>query len=196
MKKQFRLRQLVLILVLVLIASMTSFAVGKYVFKTSFSRTVTFTAELADSFLLRERTAVRQDNGEYILEEPFIENNAGSPQQYILLPGLDVPKDPHVVITGKTPIPANLYIEVVDRTDNPAISFEMEDHWITTGLKAPKHGGTMYAYSTNGYVPAEVKTDLTIYILKDNRIYVSQTLNHTGTNELLTIYAYLEEVQE
>lgn len=196
MKKHFHPRQLALILVILLITSLSGLAVGKYVFTNSFTRTVTFKAELAKDFILRERTVVRQADGQYVLAEPYITNNKLAPQRYELLPGLDIPKDPHVVITGKSPIPAYLFIEVVDKTPNDAISFTLEEQWIETTLKTPKDGGTMYVYSTNGTGPAEITEDLTAYILENNKVYVSQKLHEENTDELLTVYAYLEEVQD
>lgn len=196
MKNHSRLR-LVLILIIVLqVSLLVSFVAGKYLFRTALKGTVTFQADLATEFLLRESTAERQGDGSYKLQAPYITDNRLLPQVYSLLPGLDVPKDPHVVISGKSPIPAYLFIEIVDETGNPAISFEVAGCWINTNMKNPKYGGTVYAYSTDGSTPAEITTDKIIYILRNNLVYVSQTLNSSEETNLMTIYAYLEEVPE
>lgn len=191
MKNQSRLRLVLILIIILQVVFLTSFVVGKYVFHNTFRGTVTFRADLAEEFLLRERTAVRQEDGSYQLTEPCVPGN-----EYFLLPGLDVPKDPHVVITGKSSIPAYLFLEVVDETGNAAVTFDLASCWIETNLKDPKEqNGKVYAYSTDGKNPAPITTDETIYIIKDNMVYVSETLGNSTETNLITIYAYLEEVR-
>ena len=145
-KKQFRSRlRLLLVLTLVLLA-LTGYAVGKYMEDKTIDGRVVFTASLADEVILQERTAQRQENGSYKLVSPMCGGN-----DYVLLPGLDIPKDPHIVIKGKsTNIPAYLFLEVVDNTPNESLIFSIDgNYWIKTELKQPQHDGTVYVYSTN-----------------------------------------------
>ena len=127
---------LLIIAVSVLIGS----AVGKY--RRSFTleqATVTFTAKLAESVTLQEHKANRQPDGSYELDE----NSTVAEIEYTLIPGLDVPKDPYVTITGKTPIDSYLFVEVVDETSNGAISYAMSDKWKALSLTG-KHDGAVY----------------------------------------------------
>ena len=191
-KRKFHIR---LFLLLVLLVSLTGFAVGKYIRTLpSHSSQVTFTAKLADSFVLRESKAEKQSDGTYKLSDTEYIINAT--QNYVLIPGVDVPKDPHVVITGKTSeIPAYLYVEVVSNVKDQ-LQFSLENHWTQTIAKHAQHGGTVYVYcTTDTKAPVKITGDQTVYIFKDNKIYVSQHLLGTQTNELITIYAYLEEVR-
>ena len=189
-KRKFHIR---LLLLLVLLVSLTGFAVGKYIRTLpSHSSQVTFTAKLADSFILRESKAEKQSDGTYKPSDTEYKTDEDKP--YALIPGVDIPKNPHVIITGKSEIPAYLFIEVVDTTPNNALVFSLTEKWIATTLKAPQHGGTVYVYSTDGSSPAQITSDLTAYILKGNIVEVRQTLLSGNKDNQLVFYAYLEEV--
>lgn len=73
--------------------------------------TVTVTADLADSLTISESAVTRQSSGQYVTG-----SGTSSGNTYDLMPGVDIPKDPFVRVTGKTEIPAFLYIEIVDGT--------------------------------------------------------------------------------
>ena len=190
--KHIKFRTWVLIL-LVLLISMTGLTAAKYINTKTLSGTVTFTAELAQEFYLLEHVANRQDDGSYQLSDTeYVKSN----QQYILIPGLDIPKDPHIVIKGKsTNIPAYLFLEVVDDTKNESLIFSIdESHWIPTTLKTPQHGGTVYVYSTNQSTYTPIKENhAKIPILTNDQITVSQKLLSGEKTGSLTFYAYLEE---
>lgn len=189
-KKQVRNHlQLLIVLAMVLI-TLATFAVGKYIRELSFHGKVTFTANLAKDVILQEHLAVRQPDGSYQLGEEVVKGNS-----YKLIPGLDIDKDPHIVITGKTNIPAHLYIEVVDNIPNGALRYNLiSKNWISSSRTAKVAGATVYVYSTDGSNPAQITTDQTkIFILQDNKIYVDQGLLSDDESNGLTFYAYLEE---
>jgi hypothetical protein len=73
---------------------------------------VTVNANLASLLEVKEHQAVRGDTGEYSLSS----GTEVTSNSYVLMPGVDIPKDPFVRVTGKTEIPAFLYIEIVDGT--------------------------------------------------------------------------------
>lgn len=189
-KMKFHARLRLLIVLTLLLVALTSYAVGKYVTTVEIEGNVTFTAKLASSFVLQEHKAERQENGSYELGNALVQANS-----YTLIPGLDVPKDPHIVITGKTKIPAYLYIEVVDNTPNNALRYELTTNWISSSRTAKVTGATVYVYSTDKSNPAEITTDQAkISILKDDKFYVDQGLLSGTESNALTFYAYLEEV--
>lgn len=184
--KKFRTRvRLVIVLALILLA-LVGFAVGKYAQDLSFDGKVTFTASLAQNMILQEHTAQKQSDGSYKLLETHTYQNT-----YYLIPGLDIPKDPHIIITGKTDIPAYLYIKIQNTTGN-SISYTPDDCWKETGTPG------VYVYATTNEndekTAAPITTDLTVYILKGNQISVSQNLLSDGNNTTtLIISAWLEE---
>ena len=192
-KKNFRTLFWLLLMLSMLLIALTTFAAGKYIMTISLQNTVTFTAELAENVVLVESKINRKSDGTY---ETTSETIAGGTQSYTLIPGLDVPKDPHIIITGKTEIPAYLYIEIVDNTidtynEQPVITYEIAAGW-SQSTQAAQHGGTVYQYDIK---LDEAFTEKTYYLLKDNKVTVSQHLKHADTDDadLLTFYAYLVE---
>ena len=204
-----RFRWPLLFLLLALVGAGIGATMAKYVYQQQFSARVTFTARLAQELQLLESKAVAtQDDpkSNYKLTEETVRSNT-----YELMPGVDIPKDPYVRITGKSPIPAYLFIEVVDRT-NSAIEISLRPEWIPlTGEDiAPQHGGTVYYYNDN---PGEDPTPLPsfdekdFYILAEDKVTVKQTYLHgdkeitnaesdNSTEDILLVYAYLYEVFE
>ena len=159
----FRARFRLLIVLTLLLIALTTFAVGKYITTIENESTVSFTARLAKDVILQEHLAVRQPDGSYQLGEEVVKGNS-----YKLIPGLDIKKDPHIIIQDKTPIPAYLYIEVVSTLDTP-VTYEIDDSIWYELAGAP---GVYYYKETID----ENFSENPIYILKDNQITVGQLL--------------------
>lgn len=196
-KKKLRAKLRLLIVLVLLLISLVSFAVGKYVTTVETVGTVEFTAELAENMLLQEHKAVRQSDGTYKLDaNAIVDTNT-----YILVPGVDVPKDPHIVIENKTPIRAYLYVEIVDTLDTvkvgqqdvKLIDYALTADWEKTNTVG-EHGGAVYKYKT--VLNRNVSNP--IYILADNKVTVSQyvkrsNITENGDTDILTLHAYLQE---
>ena len=203
-KRSPKLARLLIILVLVLLA-LTTFAVGKYIKTMEHSGTVSFTVRLASNLEIWEHQVQRNSDGTYSLDRntPVHEND------YVLIPGLDVDKDPYVLISGKTDIPAYLYVEIVTATidsyaGKPLITYTPANGWKVSN-KEPLHGGAVYEYVGNGDSALALTSANTpkdgIYLLADNKIYVSQHAKYAdntqnGDTDVMQIYAYLVEVTE
>lgn len=192
--KNIKFRTWVLIL-LALLISLSGFAAAKYVDTITLDGTVRFTAKLADEFYLRESVAISQADGTYKLGSDYVQSN----QVYTLIPGVDIPKDPHIVIKGKSHIEAYLFLEVVDSTPNNSLVFSLSENWIETTLKTPQHGGKVYVYSTDKQNAAQITQDYDkITILTGDTVTVKQGLKTNYDNDpqgnSLAFYAYLEEI--
>ena len=162
-KMSFRARFRLLIVLTLLLIALTTFAVGKYITTIEQASTVSFTARLAKDVILQEHLAVRQPDGSYQLGEKVVKGNS-----YKLIPGLDIEKDPHIIIQDKTPIPAYLYIEVESTLDTP-VTYEIDDSIWYELAGVP---GVYYYKDTID----ENFSENPIYILKDNQITVGQLL--------------------
>ena len=149
-KKQFRTRLVVLSLLVVLLIGLIGVASGKYTTTISHRGKITFSASLAESVTIQETTGT----------------------EYLLIPGHDITKDPKIVITGKTTIPAYLFVEVVNTLDAP-VTYGMASHWTELeGVTGPD-GGKVYYYNTvltNTNVPGSIG------ILNGNTVTVGQYL--------------------
>ncbi|MBQ3153707.1 MAG: hypothetical protein IJB88_00605, partial [Clostridia bacterium] len=179
----------VLLLVFVLVLAATAGVVyAKYIRTFEQTVNVTVTADLAESVALYESQAVKKDDGSYSLNsESRVTQNT-----YTLLPGLDVPKDPTIEIVGKTNVPAYLYIEVVDKL-NASIAYTLKSEWLDISVTG-KNGGKVYVYAKDG-VPVKLQSfdKLTIGILEDNKLIISDSLPR-DTEVSLTFHAYMAQV--
>ena len=158
---------------------------------------LTVNANLAASLEVKEHQLTGDYYDEYELSsDTLVESNA-----YVLMPGVSIPKDPKVYVTGKTSIPAYLYVEVVDSTnlvtsgENAAFVYSLTDDWtkLTAGVTG-KNGGEVYVYNTVLQTEGENVQDFEIPILTGNTITVTEKLNmgsdYPGT---LTFYAYMAQ---
>lgn len=198
-KRRFPIPLRYLLPVVVLLCALIGGAVAKYVTTVDVTGAVTFNASLATSVEVKESEAVRNTNGSYTLNTA----NTVTENSYELIPGLDIPKDPHVVITGKTPIEAYLFIEVVDQDsdNNDTLTYTVDTtEWksvteITDKAVYVYTGGEADAKKiTNADMDADNK--LTAYILDKNTVTVSQKLKTAGIDGTLTFTAKLVEVQK
>lgn len=199
MRKNRSHLMVLLILAVLLASSLIGSAVGKYIKTMSFPGTVTFSATLAESMVLQEHLYRREPDGDYETTPTILPTEADSGNingnEYVLLPGHDIHKDPYIKITGKTSIPAYLFVKVVDGTAD-TLTFAMEDCW----LQLSETGGTaVYVYAAKNaegkLIPKAIDNNSpTVYqILKDNKVTVSQDLEHGEAAGNLDFYAYMGE---
>lgn len=199
MKRKYSRLLVAAILVALLIIGLVSFAGAKYATVITMQGKITFSARLADLVKLEEHKAEQLSDGSYTLGTETVTANS-----YDLIPGLDIPKDPYITITGKTPIEAFLFVEVVNTPGEKIISYKMDAKWKAVTDVTAKHGGTVYLYTRDGTETAiltdaltkdkENKT-VTIPILADNTVKVSQHLPDAlaQNQDTLTFYVYLIE---
>lgn len=186
-KIKFRTRVRLLIVLTLLLAALSGYAVGKY--KNTYAAgggTVAVDVKLANSLAVLESKAVRKADGTYDLNT----SETVTSNTYILVPGVDIPKDPRVVITGKTPVPAYLYVTV--DCSNAALSYNLDNSWKQVGETK------RYFYTENGTDPAQITGNnetIKIPILKNQTVYVShELLTRANKTSPLTFTATLTEV--
>lgn len=171
-----------LLAVLFCLSAVTFVAVAKYIKDVPYTGNVTFKADLVETFTLTETKAERQTSGSYILSGEEVTQNS-----YTLMPGVDVPKNPMVKITGKTAVPAYLYVEVCSNLPD-TVTYAIVSHWTDLGITGP-HGGKVYVYTS--VLDGTVK-DLTLPIIDKEILYVSDTLDR-GTTATMTFYGYMAQ---
>ncbi len=203
-RRKPRRNPLVIVLILVLtLTALTGTTVAKFVHQKTMSASVTFTAEIATDMTLLEHEAVRAADGSYSLktDEDDIYKYTVTGNKYDLIPGLDIPKDPFITITGKTPIPAYLYVEVIYDPANENVVAQITDGWqlIKNGklLYITPNGGLLYVYTGEGTDPL-LLTDQncpgSVEIINDDTITVGQKLLSSKTQKFaMKFRAYLLE---
>lgn len=207
--KRNKTRRLLLVAVILLCFALIGGAFGKYLTRIPVSGKVTFTAKLAEKVTLREHLVSQDKSGRYTLS-----NSPTNHNEYLLLPGLDIPKDPWITIEGKTPLKSYLFLEVVETADvsvsqgsdtDSVITYSLTNNWLKLDNVSGKQGGTVYVYATGGKAKPLDQTDAPKFEvnilepLKDGEpetIRVSQKLVTEGTAEtdVLEFHAYLVEI--
>lgn len=209
-------------LIVALLCGLIGGAYAKYVKQDTREGTVTIKANLGTIELL-EHEAEKQDDGSYKLlgvnnglcdgtDHTHMDGTTSREgNTYKLLPGLDIPKDPFVRITGKTPIEAYVFIEVVtnidtdnkdmttdkDVTDDHNVSYFLTNDWqlISTATdETTKVTTAVYVYTTVVNEAFGANGTGTIQILENNTIYVSQKLNVPTDGVYLNFSACMYEV--
>lgn len=164
-----------------ILVSLCSVVYAKYVKTDSFDGTINITANIG-TIVLQEHEAVRQTDGSYKLDM----TKSVFFNSYTLIPGLDIPKDPHVVITKPDALPVYVFVEVVNEPDaNSGISYSIDTKWTKLDGVIGPHDGKIYYYNTS------IVNDQTIYILSNDTVYVSQNLDKNADGLELTFYAYM-----
>lgn len=196
-------RYLPVLLILLLFAAGSRIGAvsAKYVTERTLQSQVTFTAKLAEKMVLEEHEAVRQSGGDYKLNtSEFTKAN-----DYVMMPGVDIVKDPYIRITDKTDIEAYLFIEIVGHkpgSEKNGVSYTLKKEWKPVDGLPGRHGGAVYVYSdTNGTVKIKKgtlpETDglAWVHIISGGKVYVSQKLAKDANLEI-KFYAVMAEAVE
>lgn len=168
---------------------------AKYKKSVPLQGTLTVSAgQLANVFTLQEHKAVRNSDSTYSLHNSeTVTSNA-----YQVLPGVAIPKDPHFTLTGKSKVPAYLYVEVIDNLGASGLSYGLTNDWLALELTG-QNGGKVYVY-TGGTGSAKLLDesfthDSPIYILQGNQITVSKE-STSGFNVSLSFHGYLAQASQ
>jgi len=182
-----------LLIFAVLLASLAGGAAyGKYIFNKNFNGTVTIQANLG-SITVLEHTATRMIDGSYKLLDSTTNKNS-----YIIIPGLDIPKDPYVVVNKTSSIPVYVFIEVTDTiqpADKSVITYQVDTkNWKELNGVAGKNGGKVYVYATGDMAQQVISSIGTIQILDQNKVFVHQDLKQVTSNVSINFYACMRQV--
>ena len=92
--------------------------------------------------------------------------------EYLVVPGMDIPKDPYISVDGKNQTPCYLYIEVIQEHVPETVSFALEEDWILLADVPGRFGGDVYTYRT---IIGPKEKHERIGIIEDQKLYVSQS---------------------
>lgn len=138
-------------------------------------------------FTLDESKAVIDTNGVYSLNtnERVIGND------YKLIPGVNVLKDPTITIKNKTEVPAYLYLEVVgDCSDY--FDYTLISNWVYLDGALGQHGGSVYVFKENDSILLGEIPDKTIKIIEGDKLFVKSSFT-SSNQKSLTFYAYMAQ---
>ena len=185
-KKAF-VTALVFVLVIALAAA-AGMVTAKYFGEKDVKGSVGLKADLAESITVYEHVANRQTDGSYKLDSSAITEEG---QTYMLMPGVDIYKDPTVRVTGYTGVPAYLFVKITeDLNSSGYATCNFANGWYAlTGIN-----GVWYKELTSADVPGEDETykDYPLLAANNNgyQITVSETLPRES-EFTVTIKAYI-----
>lgn len=196
MNKQNIKKAGVLLAACLLVAALALLAIAdlraKYVTTVDLTGAVRFTADLAVDVTLLEHKAERNSDGSYKLHT----TETVATNTYVVMPGVDIPKDPTITITTKSAIPAYLYVEIVDNSPS-SVTYTLDDEWEPLAIP----GRTVYLYNYDGaynFPPEDAEGNITINIIKSQVITVGQAYDPAAapSNFNIKFYAYLIQRQD
>lgn len=236
MKKLKKLKKLHMVMLLILTAVLGVLGLqgirAKYTTSVSVRGNVTFSAELAESLNLYEHKAERLPDGSYKLSKTDLVGTVAGPNtgeltedkgnEYMVMPGVDIPKDPQIKITGKSALDSYLYVEIEDSlaqsdesdSTGKTIQYELTDEWVKLDDVIGPNGTaskptSVYVYKGTGNTPMILDETFTpvdnsvtpskettkiIKILKDDTITVGE--NYSSADFVLNIYAHLLQIPQ
>lgn len=115
---------------------------SKYVTERAVANEVSYTNTLAVSFKLLDIPVIQQEDGSYA-QDTTSDAQPTSGFSYKLIPGITLPAAPYIEITGKTGIPAYLYLEVAN---SGPVTLSYDSSWAELSGVSGKNGGTVYVY--------------------------------------------------
>ena len=185
-KKAF-VTALVFVLVIALAAA-AGVVSAKFMGEKDVKGSVGLKADLAESITVYEHVANRQTDGSYELDSSAITEEG---QTYMLMPGVDIYKDPTVRVTGYTGVPAYLFVKITeDLNSSGYATCNFTNGWYAlTGIN-----GVWYKELTSADIPGEDETykDYPLLAANNNgyQITVSETLPRES-EFTVTIKAYI-----
>ncbi|MBP5755790.1 MAG: hypothetical protein J6W93_08120 [Clostridia bacterium] len=148
-KKAF-VTALVFVLVIALAAA-AGMVTAKYFGEKDVKGSVGLKADLAESITVYEHVANRQTDGSYKLDSSAVTEEG---QTYMLMPGVDIYKDPTVRVTGYTGVPAYLFVVTEVSEYGTALGFNLASGWQSLS----GHPGVWYKELTSADIPGEDET--------------------------------------
>ena len=184
--KKLNITVLLVVALFLIVLGIIGVGVGaKYKKTVELNTEVTFTADLAKTITLTEHTVSKKSDGSYTLTDAI---EADGKNEYLVLPGVDIPKDPAITITEKSAIPAYLYVEIKESTGFPStVTYKVTGDWTKLTGVTGKNGGVVYVYKE-----ALTSTpESPIFVLDNNQLVVSEY--YAGETFDLTFYGFMAQ---
>ena len=150
---------------------------------------------------LWEHQAVLKD-GVYVLNNKRVTGNTYGK----VIPGVDIAKDPFIVLSGTSEVDFELYVTVTEKnfptktgtTDVKTVTYALTNEWELVEAKSNAARG-IYVYKYKTYFDAGSVPTEPIYILQDNQLIVSQyfdgsTVTSADNSFSLTFTAWVVQV--
>ena len=147
---------------------------------------------------LQEHKAKPLGNGKYELDEDII---VSTNKYENVIPGVDINKDPYIILTGTFEVSFALYVKIVEDNCINMISYKLAEGWNKIeALSDPDKGVYVYRYnSENGkeipvFSEGDNLKEKKITVLKDDKIRVKGEYYINNGQFSLTFSAWVEQI--
>lgn len=181
---------LIACLVLLILSVFAGGAYSKYRKKVVMTDEIQYSSRLVQEFRLMEHKKVMKD-GAYQLSEETTDSDST-----LYIPGAVIPMDPSLSITGKTSIPALLYVEVVDNNPEDVLRYELTADWTQLEGVTGYYGGTVFVFRDGQELTDSTGEDLlaSIPILQNGEVTLGE--EPVSQAEALQFCGYLIQTEE
>ncbi len=185
----------------VILVSLCSAVYAKYVKTDTISGTLNITADIGN-ISVKEHLYIQNADGSYSQTDTLLPNGSNIGNEYVLIPGVDIPKDPFVVVEKPNDIPVYIFLIINEAPKEDTVTWVMENDWQHIPLSKDHYSGSgwVYVYTGSGTDPAVVTDSMPkIPVLKNNQIIVSQFLLQPDggkiyTSQTISFTAYMYQV--
>lgn len=158
------------------------------------------------TFEIIEKTVAQNEDGTY----SELDSTTTSGNSYDVLPGLELPKTAYIDITGKTTVPAYLYLEVISSLTDGVYTYTVDsNNWAPVKDKGEQvtgaNGGLLYVYVESGSPAILAASDADKYtdsyssigILDGDKVTIADDVDESTlasiTSDSLSFNAYLAQ---
>ena len=177
----------VLLIAVVAITVTVGLVSAKYVRENHIPGKITIRGDLAESIEVFEHTVTGNPDEYELSTAETLEGN-----EYLLMPGVDVPKDPAVRVVKYTGVNAYVYVEVISTADPDFVTFSLSDKWTKLDLSSAEGMTDRVIYYYNGALEADENGNLVLPILDGTGLTVSDKLPRT-TQASVDFKAYIAQ---
>lgn len=110
-----------------------------------------------------------------------------------VMPGVDIPKDPFIEITGSGEVSCELYVKVTEKDLPDTVTYEMADGWELEKTETPQSDTAVRTFKYNRVLVPPFSGEYPI--LKDNKLIVSDHYVGSGKDFSLTFNAWLVQAE-
>ena len=184
--KKINLRTTIFIFVSIfLIVTMVGVTYAKYFVSETFDGFATVAR--FGKITIKEHEAELRD-GQYVLTENEISSSSKDGNTYnVVLPGVDIPKDPFFVVSGNFDVSYDIYVQIDEINFPKEVTYELNNNLVYD--RKSDTNGKIYKYSFKDDTDV---IDQHINILEGNKLIVSQSFKGNGSFQLIFL-AWIEQ---
>lgn len=142
-----------------------------------------------DAKLIEDATKAVEKDSVYELTDETVNKNLYK----AVMPGVDIPKDPFIVITGNGEVSCELYVKVTEKDLPDTVTYKMADGWELEKTETLQSGTTVHTFKYNRVLVPPFSGEYPI--LKDNKLIVSDRYVGNGRDFSLTFNAWLVQAE-